>query len=277
MRELFSGGNVKYYLNFFLKIIYLKCGFVTFRNYIYKIRQKSLITVLAYHRVAIDEDDINAVSLENFEKQMAFLKRRYSVIRLDELLSRMNAGLNDERSVVITFDDGYLDNYTNAVPILEKYELPASFFISTGFIGSTKGFMHDKKRLGRKIGMMSWDNIRELSNRGFSIGSHTVNHVRLSDCDFSTQWEELVSSKWQIESNIGKEVSFFSYPYGRPSDISTESIKNIKRAGYACNLSSDGGLVSPKDDVYQIKRVGVPNHSSLFFFNAWVEGWKIFG
>ncbi|HID70235.1 MAG TPA: polysaccharide deacetylase family protein [Desulfobacterales bacterium] len=247
---------------------------VPWRNILCRLRKQSLITVINYHRVDNDNCDINAVSPKNFDRQMSFLKNNYTVISIKELLERMKTGCNDQRLVVITFDDGYLDNFENAAPILKKYNFPACFFISSGIVGTDKPFLHDMKRLGRKIPAMSWSHIRKLHGMGFEIGAHTINHVRLSQCDSGDLEDEIVGSKDMIEEKINAEVSYFSHPHGLLSDVSSTALSIIKKTGFLCNFSAYGGLVQPRDDVFDIKRVGIPNHESLLFFRAWVEGWR---
>ena len=102
--------------------------------------------VLIYHRVAAVEPDpqLLAVDPVNFEAQMKYLKKNFNVISLKELIAGLNAGYVLNKSIAITFDDGYFDNLYNAKPILEKYELPATFFISTGYIESHKEYWWDE-------------------------------------------------------------------------------------------------------------------------------------
>jgi peptidoglycan/xylan/chitin deacetylase (PgdA/CDA1 family) len=254
---------------------FLYCAPVPVRNMLRRFRHQNLISVLNYHRIDNDLEDVNAVSPSNFERQMIFLKNNYEVISVKELIEIIQSGVNHKRWVVITFDDGYLDNYKNAAPILKKNQIPACFFISSGIVGSDKPFAHDIKRLGRQIPVMNWEHVRQLYEMGFEIGAHTINHVRLSQCNFLTLQQEIVGSKETIENILNTEIKYFSHPHGLQSDVSTEALNIIKQSGFECNFSAYGGLVQPGDDIFNIKRVGIPDHSSLTFFKAWVEGWRI--
>lgn len=260
-----------------LKVIYLYSGFVQVRDIILKLRHESLITVLAYHRVDNSEDDVNAVSIEMFDKQMAYLKENYRVITVAELLNIMEKRGNRGRAVLITFDDGYKDNFTNAVPILKKYGLPAVFFISSGIVGTDRFFEHDHKRLRYGVPVLSWEDVQEMARDGFEIGSHTVNHMRLSSCADNIVIREIRDSKMDIEKRIGNKVESFSFPFGRAEDFPSFAGQVVRKTGYRLNFSAYGGLNKPTDDPYNIKRQDVPNHSSLLYFKAWVEGWKIRG
>jgi len=262
---------------FFAMAFFLYCVPVPLRNLFRRFRKQSLITVINYHRVDRDAMDINAITPENFERQMAFLKRNYTVVTVRELLEKIQSGCNKQRLVVITFDDGYLDNFEQAVPILKKYKLPACFFISSGIVGTDKPFSHDIKRLGRKIHTMSWQHVKQLHEMGFAIGAHTVNHTRLSHCNRDDLEKEIVGSKTMIEQKINAPVSYFSHPHGLLTDISPIALSIIKRAGFLCNFSAYGGLVQPGGDLFDIKRVDIPDHHSLLFYRAWLEGWRIRG
>jgi peptidoglycan/xylan/chitin deacetylase (PgdA/CDA1 family) len=101
--------------------------------------------ILLYHRVINLKTDpqLLAVSPEQFYEHMNYLKNNYSIIRLDDLKRAMNSGKIPKKSIVITFDDGYEDNYLNAKPVLEKLQIPATIFVTTDYIGSTREFWWD--------------------------------------------------------------------------------------------------------------------------------------
>jgi peptidoglycan/xylan/chitin deacetylase (PgdA/CDA1 family) len=104
---------------------------------IFNIIHNPQILVLMYHRISDEEMDpyTTIVNLDKFESQIKFLKHNYNIIRLTDDWQNIN-----EKSIVITFDDGYVDNYTNAFPILEKYKAPATIFVATGNINTNKEF-----------------------------------------------------------------------------------------------------------------------------------------
>jgi len=258
-----------------LQIIFLFSGYVQARNLWLRLRGRSLITVLAYHRVDTPDGDINNVSPENFARQMAFLRSRYRVISVAELLAILERGRNVGRVVVITFDDGYRDNYLNASPILREYDLPACFFLSSGIVGSDRHFDHDLELAGRPLPVLSWDEVREMDGMGFEIGSHTVNHARLVDSAPDALRDELEGSKAELERRLGKPVTLFSYPFGRKSDFSPIAAAAVRRAGYVCNFSCYGGLNRPTTDPFAIRRQGVADTDSLPAFQSWIEGWPI--
>jgi peptidoglycan/xylan/chitin deacetylase (PgdA/CDA1 family) len=107
---------------------------------------KKKAIVLIYHRVIDLENDPQqlAVSAHNFENQIQIIKKKFKIIRLQDLITNLKSNEIIDNSVIITFDDGYSDNYEFALPILEKYQVPATFFISTGYVGSKNEFWWDK-------------------------------------------------------------------------------------------------------------------------------------
>ena len=109
-------------------------------------RIKGVAIILMYHRICDLEIDPWGLSVnsDNFEQQLLVLKRKFNVISLTELVERLNQKKSLKNCVCITFDDGYLDNYLNAKPLLEKYNCPATFFIPTYFIGSSMQFWWDE-------------------------------------------------------------------------------------------------------------------------------------
>ena len=255
--------------------LFLYSGLIQCRNFWLRLRRRSLITILAYHRVDTPDGDVNNVSPEHFDRQMAFLRKRYRVVPVRELLEILARGECAERVVAITFDDGYRDNYEKAVPILRRYGLPACFFLSTGIVGTDRHFDHDLELAGRPLPVLSWEEVREMADGGFEIGSHTVNHARLSTCDPAALRYEVEESRAELERRLGRGVTLFSYPFGGEGDFSPGALRAVRAAGYACSFSCHGGLNSPDADPFALRRQGVADTGDLLAFRSWVEGWPM--
>ena len=237
--------------------------------------------VLLFHRVgeAYPGDEIGVPEAQ-FERFCALLARHFPVISLETLAERLRARGEIGGCAVITFDDGYLDNYAAAAPILRKYRLPATFFITTGYIGTDRVPGWDADH-GARSPWMSWDHVRALQAQGFSLGAHTVNHVNLGDAEsfraagakpFPEHWHvdagpdeqarEIVESRRTLERETGATVTTFAYPYGRRENLSAGNRQVIAESGFTVNTSAYGGTVTAETPPLDIPRIPV---------NQWFE------
>lgn len=232
------------------------------------------IVILLYHRVTNNLSDAVTVSVDQFEAQMRWLHHNCPVVCIDDLLDGRVSRQQSHPLIAVTFDDGYLDNYENAVPILNNYKIPATFFVSTGMIGSDNGFPHDLDKLGYALPNMSWDHLREMSDMGFQIGSHTVSHLNCATSPRDKVWEELVTSKTAITEQLGIRNVPFAYPFGGRDDIDEEAVALVKRAGYSSCFSAFGGYVGSEMNRYDIPRVGISSNFSLLAFRARLQGFR---
>jgi peptidoglycan/xylan/chitin deacetylase (PgdA/CDA1 family) len=281
------------------------------------------VIVLIYHRVTTLQSDpeMLAVSPENFRAQMHHLKENFPVVRLEENWSKVSGP-----AVCITFDDGYADNVREALPIIEEAGVPATFFVSTGGIGTTNEFWwHEVERMVLEqqdiprnftledarygkgwptvtiqerqdcyqdiIRLMNltdvehrnawleqlrlWAPREETSDKHrvmtvaelrllarselVTIGAHTVSHTRLSSLSRESQRMEISSSKKQLETWLGREISTFSYPFGRRADYTGQSIKLCRDAGFTKAAANFPGQAHRWTDPYQIPRHLVRN------------------
>ncbi|MCX5678401.1 MAG: polysaccharide deacetylase family protein [Candidatus Omnitrophica bacterium] len=216
-----------------------------------------VVPVLMYH--AIDYNDKVtklSVSPESFEKQMKFLhENKYNVVTLEKLVSYIkNKDKIPPKTVVITLDDGFYNNYQFAYPVLKKYDIPATIFVIVEKIGQP--------------GWLSWKDIKEMSDSGvITIGSHTLSHKWLTDLGTKQLKSELSLSKAMLEEKIGKPVNVLCYPIGAHNQ---RVEREAGLAGYTCAVATNPGRFSPIDDIYSIKRIKVSRTSdNLFVF--WLE------
>jgi len=213
--------------------------------------------VVLFHRVD-NRYPSNPISctvrkLEDFCK---FFREYFHVISLSTLLDKLDAGESVDGHLVITFDDGYLDNATVAAPILCRMGLPACFFVTTEFIGSQHVPWWDAE-LGIQSEWMGWDHVRTLAAEGFEVGAHTMNHVDLGVVKGEVARVEIAQSGERLQAEIGAPVRLFSSPYGRRDQITEENRALVREAGYRCCLSAYGGAVGAKTDPYDLKRIAV--------------------
>jgi len=212
------------------------------------------VPILTYHSFDYGKG-LLSVAPENFERQMRYLKDKgFNVIPLGELV----AGIKNKRkfahnTVVITIDDGYANNFTNAYPILKKNGFPAIIFLITNNIGTNAAFLN-------------WDEVGEMSKHKISFGGHTKNHVYLpSVVKKDILWDEIAGSKKAIEEHIGISVDYFCYPLG---GFTEEAERLIEKAGYkgAC-VTNRGDDIPYRYKVYELDRISVRNGNPYFSFS----------
>lgn len=221
------------------------------------------VPILMYHYIN-NEEPLKSklgVSPAAFEKQMRFLREhKYTILPLGELAQIIREKKRFPlKTAAITFDDGYLDNYTNAYPILKKYNIPATIFVVINRVG---------KHLGSDD-YMSWEQIKEMSDSGLvTIGSHSMNHQNLSEVESEDVLrDEIFASKKILEEKLGKKVDFFSYPFG---GVNRKARSLAIDAGYKACVGTNFPKDYPGDDIYALKRVRISENSkNLFIF--WVE------
>jgi peptidoglycan/xylan/chitin deacetylase (PgdA/CDA1 family) len=295
-----------------------RLGFLDAYGFLRRKLTKSQVAILIYHQVCPYRDSWSPAPLSprEFQKQIEYFCRNYELLSLNQLVAYIYQKKTlPEKAMVITFDDGYKDNYLYAYPVLKKYRIPATIFLSTGYIGKGRLFWSDEIRYiinnttaaqldldelgsytlrppnrcragfiiseklsnlpdGRKnvliekltnicqvsippgLGqdfILSWDEIREMSNDGIAFGAHTVSHPILPNLPPEWAKWEITQSKKDIEERLGKEVTAFSYPYG---NFSPEIVKLVQESGFTCAVSvSPNKLVSRKDSPYRLSRI----------------------
>jgi len=207
------------------------------------------VPILAYHQVTSeivdDEDEMHySVSPEEFAEQLNYLKNKgYQSVSLHDVFeAREGRAQLPAKPIVLTFDDGYKDNYTVALPIMEQYGFSGTVFIIVNSVGESE--------------YLSWDEIRAMQQRHTEIGSHTLNHVSLRDTPLPEKRQEIAESKQLIENQIGQRVEFFAYPYG---SYDQESFSLLRSAGYRGACAGIAGYNLPGDNLpYRLKRVNIP-------------------
>jgi peptidoglycan/xylan/chitin deacetylase (PgdA/CDA1 family) len=299
----------------------------------YSLLGRNKAIILFYHRV-IDLKEMAYfpqsgmwVSRKTFDLHMRYLKQNANVIKLEELIRKvLNKEEVEPKTCAITFDDGWRDNYVHAYPVLRKYELPATIFLATGFIGTSKIFwpeeacclmryimrngelthllgeendifrkairefrdleeridfiIEEMKKLGieeirevvRKLreiwgkgspfksrGVLSWDEVGEMSMNDIAFASHGVSHRILTRIDEDEVMFEVKKSFEELASRQVGFLPYFCYPNGNYN----EEIKRCLAAvGYECAFGSHRGFFNPRQDVFAIPRIGIHNDMS---------------
>jgi peptidoglycan/xylan/chitin deacetylase (PgdA/CDA1 family)/folate-dependent phosphoribosylglycinamide formyltransferase PurN len=242
-------------------------GQMVFRSGLYKSWYRDKALIVLFHRVddRCKGDPISCTPVD-FEDFCRFFQRFFRVVSLGQLLDRLEGGQDISRHLVITFDDGYRDNFATAAPILQKLGLPGCFFVATNFMESNRVPWWDSD-LGFVPEWMSWDEVRALISRGFEIGAHTMNHVDLGLTTSREARQEIDGSRTRLIHETGQRTPFFSYPYGRAHQITEENRDLVRELGFRCCLSAFGGAVTSSTDLFRLPRVPIsPWYISPYLF-----------
>jgi peptidoglycan/xylan/chitin deacetylase (PgdA/CDA1 family) len=254
----------------------------------YFFKKREGVVVLMYHRVndVLKPNDL-VVSVERFRQHMRYLKRNCEVISMEQFLlghQVTKSPVTSKTKVLITFDDGYRDNYLNAYPILKELGLPATIFLTTGMIGT------DLKRPRYQTmpipDMLNWGEVNEMAQNGITFGPHTVSHPHLAQLSREEQEREIGESIKVLRENLkiedGREnidkksnpfsivdlqSSIFCYPYG---DYNETTLKVLKELGVKIAFTvrpginedrrgkiEEGGAKEDKTNPLELRRVGI--------------------
>ncbi|MCB9798586.1 polysaccharide deacetylase family protein [Candidatus Nomurabacteria bacterium] len=218
-------------------------------------------SILMYHSVGDNGSHIT-VSEHNFLKQMQYLKaRRFNVVSLEELACALRENRDISNMVVLTFDDGYEDNYTVAYPILKKFGFPATIFVATGLIGKSL-----KTSAGVEIPMMSEKQVKLLArDQNISLMPHGQTHRVLTQIDFDSAKKEIVDSKKDMEEITGQVIQSFAPPKGK---YNNEILSIIKEAGFQINVGVREGLTRKDDSVMELKRNSIDRTTTMAQFRG---------
>ena len=228
------------------------------------------VLILMYHRV---NDDLPIhdliVRTKDFEQQMRFFYENpqiYQMIGLKEMEDNRPRVFNSrfpKTKVIITFDDGYRDNFTNAFPILRKFKFPATVFLTTGLIGTESKFKRYEMVNGRD--MLSWDEVVKMTRHRITFGGHTVNHPHLPELGYDEQKKEIEESRDAVNAHVSKDerLNTFCYPYG---EYNEDTLKILRELGFQFALTVKQGFNTPYTPLHELKRIEVRGHDTIKSF-----------
>lgn len=235
------------------------------------------VPILMYHSVD-DSSTAACVRPERFEEQMAYLsKAGYQSVDLDAVYEYLSQGTAlPAKPIVITFDDGYRDNLVNAYPILKKYRMRATIFLSTDYMGFSNRWNAADGVPQRQL--LSWEEARVLANDPLlSFQPHTCAHPKMTIIPVNQVREELVRSKEAIEERLEGPCHHFSYPYG---DFNEEVCDVVREVGFRTACTTRWGHNRKGDDPLRLYRIGIGNLDRLCDFKRVIGEpppiWKYF-
>ncbi len=244
----------------FLKNIYFRLVSLFFRLGAHK-----RLPVLLYHSIADDGGRLS-MSAAEFEKQLAWLKANgYQSVLPDQVDGFLQSKKIPARRVVISFDDGFKDNYHTALPLLEKYGFRAAFFIAAKFVGGKADYCRDS--LDRNRPMMSAEEIKDLKARGHFVGNHFYSHRNLSELAAAEVAAEFEAGE-NFLSNLlsaGEAAKFVAYPRNRLNDT---VLAVMKERGVRLAFAGQPGLVDKNSSSLMLPRIEPGSGKPLAVFKA---------
>jgi peptidoglycan/xylan/chitin deacetylase (PgdA/CDA1 family) len=222
------------------------------------------VRVLTYHRVRNAVRDPFSVTVEEFDRQMAWLRARQTVVSLEDLLSF----LRDRRelpkdAVLVTIDDGYEDVCTHALPVLVKHRIPAVAFITAGEMSSGDG-TPDRK--------LSRADVAVLHQHGVDVGSHAWEHRSMARMAREDATFEAEVSRAALAQLTGRPLRAFAYPFGTRLDFNASTGAVLRAAGYECAFTSQHGPVTHASDPMELRRIKIEGGDPFWVFRIAVRG-----
>jgi peptidoglycan/xylan/chitin deacetylase (PgdA/CDA1 family) len=214
----------------------------------------SRIPILCYHNIGPSPPGARFGLLytnpDRFERQLWTLHRLgLRGVAVQEGLRHLSEGARSNL-VMLTFDDGYVDTLTVALPLLKKYAFTATCYVVSDRIGTHNHW--DSEYLREKKPLMSLDQLQQWLAAGMELGSHSRSHPRLRELDAAAAGREIDGSRAALRAMFGVPVEHFSYPYGSFDDSTLELVKS---AGYRSAVSVVPGHAGGSDDRYRLPRI----------------------
>ncbi|MGB8648669.1 MAG: polysaccharide deacetylase family protein [Anaerolineae bacterium] len=219
------------------------------------------LPILVYHHIQVLAANAPpiwrglSVSPDEFEKQMAYLQsHNYHTIYFSDLVAHFREGRPlPENPIILTFDDGWVAQYTVAYPILRKHCLVGVFFPPTNWVDRTTG------------SVMNWAQVAEMSAGEMEFGSHTVTHSLMAQRTDAQNRYEMLASKQLVEQHTGRPVVALAYPGG---SFNANVVRLLSETGYGAGVSMLGGVFQSADEIYTLRRTSIRYWDTVEMFAA---------
>lgn len=212
-----------------------------------------MLSILTYHSID-DSGSVISISPTLFARQMGMLaKKGYTVLALSDAATRLRSGSDiPERSVVLTFDDGYRNVYTEAFPVLQRHGFTATVFLIAEYCGGFNDWPGHESPVGRRP-LLRWTEIEEMYRHGIEFGAHTLTHPTLTGLPRAAAEREIVQSQAALQDRLGAPVDTFAYPYGRFNGQHRETARHH----FLCACSTRLGRATASSDMHALPRIDI--------------------
>ncbi len=242
-------------------------------NALFRHRNRGRVKTLIYHNILPDVGEVPpAIMPEQFEAHLVYLKQHYQVVSLSQ--AGEYDGLRADRvNVVLTFDDGFINNYQYAFPLLRKHGLSACFFIITNCAntGAVPKFAKRYMREGvvsTDYSTLSLEVIREMAAAGMTFGTHSLSHEDYAQLDRAAGDADAIASREQLAACTGLPITMLAFPWGRSHPGQAEAL----RSDFSRIFTTQHGFNSPEDwlirrnEVLDVHHLAAAASGTLDFF-----------
>lgn len=224
------------------------------------------VPILYYHQVAENISPRLGVTPDVFRAQIDYLSRnKYRSIGFEDLVDNLEGGHTlPHRPIIITFDDGYLNTFTRAYPILKKAGFTATTFLVSGFIGGESFWEGGQEQ---RAPLMTRENILAMAADGFPFGGHTRTHKDLVSLRPEEAKGEIESGKKDLENLLQKPIYSFAYPYGNFND---QIIGLVKACGFKAARTVHTDNTHKLEDLHQLRCVKINGQTPAWKFKYYL-------
>ena len=228
---------------------------------------KRNIPILMYHSISSPASTgfrACTVSPAAFDEHLSYLKQhRYESVTITQFAQAARQGRDElpPRPVILTFDDGYADFFTHALPALQRHGFTATLYVTTSFVGGSSRWLKYSSERNRP--MLTWEQLAEISANGIECGAHTHTHPALDMLPPALAREEIARSKDLLEQHLGRQVPAFAYPYGYYSATVRQIVQEL---GFASACAIKRSLCSLLDNPYTLSRLAITADTSMHDF-----------
>lgn len=225
------------------------------------------ITIVVYHSISKKVDPFT-VRPETFRCHMEYIQQNFDIIRLTDIQKLLQKDRQYSRKVIITFDDALLDFFDNAYPVLEKLSIPCTVFVPTGFLGGYNDWY--PSNFPQKA-VMSANHLISLQAAGLvDFGSHTVDHLRLSQLPVNQLEHQVAESKFTLQKILEKEIIMFAYPFG--FEFSRLTTRILRKTGYKIGLTTLWGTRNSAGNLLLLRRIFFHERDNAKSLRRKIEG-----
>lgn len=226
------------------------------------------LPILTYHALD-DTGSVVSMSPALFRSQIEYLRANgWRALSLDELLAGHQGGQWQPRTFALTFDDGFVNFFEHALPVLRECEFTATVFVISDWVGRTNDWQSQLAWVPRHP-LMDWSKLRTIADAGIEIGAHTISHPHLARLSATDAACEIVDCQRIIQDRVGHAAQAFAYPYGEMSRTAEAIVAQNYRAGFSTRL----GFATGQSHVTAFERIDTYYLRQPLFFRALATGW----